>query len=129
MSNVAKRGVAAALTVVVSAATGLITNIATEEAAWGWWTALLVLVVLGAALQYHLSRSSALESSAVSALGDGSIAVGGTARAPIKTQVRRGATPSTAAVQPQGTAAVAPGSVAIGGDAESSVETEVDNGT
>lgn len=56
MSSIAKRGTAAALTAVAAAATGVVTNIATNGAAWSWWAALIVLVTVGAALEYYLSR-------------------------------------------------------------------------
>lgn len=41
----------------VAATNGIFTNIATDSSAWGWWAAFGALVVVGAALQYYLSRS------------------------------------------------------------------------
>lgn len=110
MSSIAKRGTAAALTAVAAAATGVVTNIATNGAAWSWWAALIVLVTVGAALEYYLSRQPDESGQhTVAALGAGSVAVGGSSHASIKTKVH---TPSTATpMSPtQGTVALGAGS-------------------
>lgn len=122
----AKRGVAAFLTVVVAAATGLVTNFVTDKPFWAWWIALTVLVAVGAALQYYLGRAGSSEGPAgpTAALGAGSVSIGGSSRSTIKTRVVGRDQPSSS-VQPRGVTTTGPGAVAVGGDVEGPIETEV----
>ncbi|MGW4702579.1 hypothetical protein [Streptomyces sp. NPDC004285] len=124
MTQSAKRGVAAMLTVVTAGAVGLVTNIVTDRPAWAWWIALAALLVVGAALQYYLSRAA--EPASATALGAGSVAIGGSSSAPIRTRVAGPALPDgSARPRPHGVTAAGPGAVAVGGDAEGPVETDV----
>jgi hypothetical protein len=122
----AKRGVAAFLTVVAAAATGLVTNVVTDKPLWAWWVAFAILVAVGASLQYYLSRDGSPEDSArpTTALGAGSVSIGGSSRATIKTRVV-GRAQLNSPVQPHGVTATGPGAVAVGGDAEGPIETEI----
>lgn len=126
MTQSAKRGVAAFLTVVVAAATGLVTNIVTDKPLWAWWVAFTILVAVGASLQYYLSRDGTPEDSArpTMALGVGSVSIGGSSKATIKTRVAGQAQLNTP-VQSHGVSATGPGSVAVGGDADGAIETEI----
>jgi hypothetical protein len=129
VSSVARRGTAAAAAVVAAAGTGIVTNVATNGSSWSWWAALFVLVAVGAGLGYYLSGPSETEGrSDTSALGAGSVAVGGSARAPITTKASGIPSQVASTVRLEelhGTVAVGPGAVAIGGDATASIRTEV----
>jgi hypothetical protein len=57
MSEVARRGAAAAGTVAVAAAVNVATGMLTQKWALAWWIAVVVLVVLGGALQAWLTVS------------------------------------------------------------------------
>lgn len=123
VSNSAKRGGAAALSVVVAAASGVATNAATSKPTWGWCIALVVLVVVGAGLQIYLTLRPNQDGPApVAAQGPASVAIGGSSRGKIKTQSSGTASPSS--TPSNGIIAQGPGSVAIGGDNESSIETD-----
>jgi hypothetical protein len=113
--------------VVIAAGVGVVTNIATDQAAWGWWTALTVLVALGAGLQLYLNAVSPPgDDRAVRAQGAGSVAVGGSTQGPISTQATGYSSNSGQRdLQQSGTVAAGPGAVAIGGDAGDSINTNV----
>lgn len=122
MTSTARRGVAVALAVVVATASGVVTNLATDQPSWSLWTALIVLVALGTSIQLYLTYSPSPGShTEVAAVGPGAVAIGGSSQGEITTRAA-----GTASSPPQSNAAVAahgPGSVAIGGDNESSVQT------
>lgn len=128
MSTMARRGAAAVMAVVASAGTGAVTNVATSGAPWSWWLALLVLVAVGAALAFYLSRPSGPDGqSNVAALGPGSVAVGRSAHGRITTRATRAAPsapPAAGSGGAQGTIAAGPGSVAVGQDVTAPIRTE-----
>ncbi|MFI5531880.1 hypothetical protein ACIA8O_25445 [Kitasatospora sp. NPDC051853] len=126
MSTVVRRSIAAAATVVVAAATGVATNVATDDAGTGWWVALGMLVVLGVALQVYLTVSSSDGGGTdVTAAGAGSVAIGGSLRGSVKTKASGASGSAGAAPAQGGITAAGPGSVAVGKDVDGPIETDV----
>jgi hypothetical protein len=119
------RALGAGASVVIAAATGLVTNIVTEKPLWGWCIGLGALIIIGVAVQVWLSlgQSSAMQ---VNATGAGSVAIAGSAKGAVRTHVSGSAQDPSTAKAEQGILAHGPGSVAIGGDA-GTVETDVVN--
>ncbi|MGW9024714.1 hypothetical protein ACWGQ5_10845 [Streptomyces sp. NPDC055722] len=118
------RAVAAGLSVVVAAASGLVTNVVTERRGIAWWVGLVVLVVVGALLQGWLSLKERAEPS-VSASGPGAVAVGGTSRGPVETRVSGVSAGQPRTAGDTGVSASGPGAVAVGRDVEDAVRTDV----
>lgn len=122
MASGAMRAVAAGATVVVAAASGVVTNIATQEASWAWWVGLGALVIVGVLLQLLIGLLDADRK--VTASGAGAVAVGGSARKKITTRVKGvGAAGSSRA---GGVSASGAGSVTVGQDSEGEISTEIE---
>lgn len=116
------RAIAAAVSFVVAAAVGVVTALVTAHGSAGLWSALGVLVVVGAVLQaVMIGRERA--SGRVAAFGAGAVAVGGSA-AEIRTRVR-GHAGSPGQAGEQDVAAAGAGAVAVGGEAAGPISTDV----
>ncbi|WP_433258537.1 hypothetical protein ACQPYK_23840 [Streptosporangium sp. CA-135522] len=84
----AKRGLAAAGTVLVAAAVNVATGMLTQEWAAAWWAAVAALVVVGGGLAWWLTVAERpAPPSRVSASGPGSVAASGSVR-DARTKVR-----------------------------------------
>lgn len=129
MSSTAKRSVAIVAAVIVAAVTGVVTNIATESSSWGWWTALVTLVVLSAGLQIYLGRQPSSAGHTAVANGPGAVAIGGSSRGAIHTRVTGGISSIPNPQSAGGVRATGPGSVAVGNDADGPINTDVSDGT
>src|SRR6478736_8776583 len=105
-----KRAVVAGSSVVASAASGLVTNVVTDQPAWPWWVALGVLVAVAVVLQVLVTADGGGQ-----APGAGSVAIGGAAHEAITTQVHL-----TGNVPAQGA-----GAVSVAGDARGQISTHV----
>ena len=126
MTDLTRRGLATAFSVVAAAGAGVVTNIATNEAAWGWWAGLGVLVIVGVGLQVYLNAAPAHRAPGpVIAHGAGSVAVGGTSRGPISTKAVGHSSPPRSDERQADLEASGPGSIVIGGDAGDSITTYV----
>ncbi len=122
MASGAMRAVAAGATVVVAAASGVVTNIATQEPGWAWWVGLGVLVIIGVLLQVLISLLDT--GNKVTASGAGAVSIGGSAREKITTRVKgSGAAGSS---RTGGVSASGAGSVTVGQDAEGEISTEIE---
>jgi hypothetical protein len=113
------RGGVALVSAVLAAAAGLATNVYSTGWAWPWGIALAVLVVAGVVLQLASDPARRL----IRASGAGSVAVGGTVRGPVRTNVRRQRNESDAGYRTDGVIASGPGAVAVGGDVDGAVDT------
>lgn len=127
------RAIAAGISVVIAAAVGVVTVLATAHSSWGLWAALGALVVVGAVLQAAVAVSERHSVRRVAASGAGAVAVGGSA-AEIRTRVQ--GTPvspgalgtedvTASSAGPEGITAYGPGSVGVGGDVKGPVSTDV----
>ena len=112
-----KRVAIASATVVVAAATGIVTNVLSSSWTLTWWLALGVLVVLGVGLQLLVGKKSI-----VSSTGPGAVGVGGSTSKRVTTRVRgkHGSGEVDGEISAAG-----PGSVAIGGNADGEISTDV----
>jgi hypothetical protein len=109
------RAVAGGVSVIVAAASGVVTALVTTHPSRGLWVALGVVVIVGAVLQGAVTYGDRRKAGRVSAPGAGAVAVGGSA-GEIRTKVHGSYGPP--AVQGQdGVTASGPGAVAVGGDA------------
>jgi len=129
------RAVAAGVSVIAAAVTGVVTALVTAHPSRGLWVALGVAVIVGAALQAAVTYSKRDKSSGehassqpVNASGAGAVALGGSAKEDIHTRVH--GTHFSAAVSDtrDGVTASGPGSVGVGGDAAGPISTEVTGG-
>lgn len=117
------RAVAAGLSAVAAAASGVITALVTAHRSLGLWVALGVLIIVGALLQVLVVTREPDHANPVTAVGAGSVAVRGSA-GEIHTQVR-GLTASEPSPDGAGITALGPGAVGVGGDANGPVSTDV----
>lgn len=118
------RAAAAGTSVIVAAASGMVTALITTHASRGLWIGLIVLVVVGAILQGAVTAGERRSSRRVVASGAGAVAVGGSASGEIRTHVHNSYGPA-AVVGMDGVTASAPGSVSVGGDVSAPVSTEL----
>lgn len=117
------RAIAVGISIVVAGVSGVVTGLVTAHPSRGLWVALGVLLVIGGVLQAAITvvphRSSA------AARGPGAVAVGGDAKAEIRTRVHG----MTASFQDRpggdGVVASGPGAVSVGGDVSSPISTDV----
>ena len=118
------RAVAAGVSVVLAAASGVATALVTSHSSIGLWVALGVLVMTGAGLQVAVAAGDRRRSSPrVVASAAGAVAVGGSA-GEIITRAHGGHGPAVVA-NAGDVVAAGPGAVAVGGDAGGPVSTEV----
>ncbi len=118
------RAVAGGVSVVVAAASGVVTAVVTAHSSAGLWVALGVLAVVGAVLQAAVIGRERLPGRRVVASGAGAVAVGGSA-GEIRTRVRGKAASSGRSAGEQDVAAPGVGAVGVGGDATGPVSTNV----
>ncbi len=115
---------------VIAAATGLVTNMVTDDPSGAWWAALAILILFGVVPQIYLhsSASSGDRPPVVQAAGTGSVAVGGSSYERISTNVVgiAGVEGQTAG---RGISASGAGAVAVGGEATGIIETDVAHGS
>ncbi|GGX16533.1 hypothetical protein GCM10010321_33600 [Streptomyces chartreusis] len=126
MSTAIKRSVAAGASVVIAAAIGLVTNIATDRPNVAWWVALGALLIVGAGTQAFLTSSES-QGANISATGKGSIAVGGSTHGSVSTRIRGSMQSSPPPSTQDGIVSQGPGSIAIGGEAEGDITTDIDD--
>lgn len=117
------RAVAAGVSAVVAAASGVVTALVTAHPSVGLWVSLGVLAVVGACLQVVVVVGERRSAHQVTALGAGSVAVGGSA-SEIRTKVR-GTAAWSRSPDGDGVAAAGPGAVAVGEDVTGPVSTDV----
>lgn len=117
------RAVAAGVSFVLAAASGVVTALVTAHSSRGLWVALGVLVVLGAVLQAAVTMNERRTPRRVTASGAGSVAVGGSAGT-ITTRMTGTHEPAGAPGE-NGVTASGPGAVGVGGDVTGPVSTEV----
>jgi hypothetical protein len=117
------RAVAAGVSVVVGAGSGVVTALVTARSSWGLWVALGVMVIAGAVLQAAVNFGERRVSRRVVASGPGAVAVGGSA-GEIRTRVQLSHA-SAVTSGDDGVSASGPGAVSVGGDAAGPVSTEV----
>ena len=117
------RAVAAGVSFVVAAVSGVVTSLVTAHSSRGLWVALGVLVVAGAGLQVAVSMNERGTRGRVAASGAGSVAVGGSAGT-VTTWVA-GAREPAGAPGEDGVTASGPGAVGVGGDVAGPVSTHV----
>lgn len=120
-----KRGLVAGASVVVAAAIGIVTNIATNQAGLAWWVSLGALLVIGAGAQIWLTATEA-RGVTITAAGAGSVAVGGSTHGAVSTRARGSVRRASSASTSDGLTAAGPGSIAIGGEAKGELSTEVE---
>lgn len=117
----ARRGIAAAATVVVAAGVNVTTGMLTQHWEMAWWVATGVLVGGGGALQAWLTvRDRSAGPAVVSASGDGAVAAGGSVRN-VSTRVTRSRSGAGGQPRPDsgaGVSATGLGAVAAGSDIE-----------
>ncbi|MER6774742.1 hypothetical protein ABT389_33995 [Streptomyces bacillaris] len=115
---------------VISAATGMVTNVVTDNPSGAWWAALAVLVLFGVVPQVYLHRGASPEDSppVVRATAAGAVAVGGSSYERISTKVV-GVAGTAGGPVDQGVSATAAGAVAVGGEARAVIETDVAHGS
>jgi hypothetical protein len=111
---------------VIAAAIGLVTNIATDRPSIAWWVALGALLVIGVGTQVWLTSSESQQAS-ITAMGKGSVAVGGSTHGSISTRIRGASQSSPPASTQEGINAQGPGSIAIGGEAKGDLTTDIDD--
>jgi hypothetical protein len=119
------RAVAAGVSVAAGAGSGVVASLVTAHPAWGLWTAVVVLVAIGGALQAVVTFSERKSRSGVTASGAGSVAVGGSA-SEIRTRVQ-GSYQPVAGTSADGVVASGAGAVGVGGDMSGPVSTDVAN--
>jgi hypothetical protein len=130
------RAVAAGVSVILGAVSGVVTALVTTHPSRGLWTALGVAVVVGAALQVAVTyrensttRSDSADAADkrrhVEASGAGAVAIGGAAKEAIQTHVHGIHDAPTASGAHDGVAASGAGAVGIGSDAAGTVSTDV----
>jgi hypothetical protein len=117
------RAVAAGVSIVVAAASGVVTALVTAHSSPGLWVSLAVLVTVGAALQAVVTFGDRRSSRRVVASGDGAVAVGGSA-GEIRTRVQ-GGRGSAVVSDGEGVTASGAGAVGVGGDVTGPVSTEL----
>jgi hypothetical protein len=117
------RAVAGGVSVVVAAATGVVTALVTAHSSAGLWAALAVLVAVGGVLQAAVIGLERRLASPVVAWGAGAVAVGGSA-GEIRTRVR-GAAASSASRRWDGVVAPGAGAISVGGEAAGPMSTDV----
>lgn len=117
------RAIAAGVSFVLAALSGVIAAVVAVNDTLGLWLALGVVVVVGAVLQGIVTIAEPRPK--VVASGAGSVAVGGTARQ-VSTHVR--GTVGTARQTPGKVTASGPGAVSIGGNATDQIETDTISG-
>lgn len=110
----------------VATASGIVTNIATDQASLAWWVSLGTLLVVGVTAQIWLTSTEG-QNQSVTAAGAGSVAVGGSAQSTIRTRVRGYAQQTPPTGTSEGTTAGAPGSIAVGGEAIGDLSTDADS--
>ena len=118
------RAIAAGISVIVAAASGVVTSVVTTHPSRGLWVGLGVAVILGAVLQAALTFGDGKKPQRAEASGAGAVAVGGSAQG-ISTHVRGTHGPAEA---PSGRGEVSAwglGAVSIGGDAGGRISTDV----
>ena len=119
------RAAAAGITVIMAAASGVVTALVTTHPSRGLWVALGVVVILGAVLQAAVTYGEHRQPRRVDASGAGAVAVGRSARGEIRTRVHGSRGPGAVPDEHDGVAASGPGAVGIGEDAAGPVSTEV----
>lgn len=119
------RAIAAGVTVIVAAVTGVVTVLVTAHPSKGLWAALCAAVIIGAALQAVVTYSEKGKSQRVKASGAASVAIGGSAQQEIRTRVRGTHISPTEPDKKDGVIASGPGSVGVGGDAAGPISTDV----
>lgn len=117
------RAIAAGVSVVVAAGTGLVINLVTADRSLGLWAALGALLLLGVFLQVAVSIGERRPVQRVAAVGTGSVAVGGSA-GEVRTHVH-GRINTTVPKDTEGVIASGPGAVGIGGNARGPLSTNV----
>jgi hypothetical protein len=127
------RALAAGVSVILAAVSGVVTALVTTHPTRGLWVALVVVAIVGAALQAVATcgerRAGAIRLSQkptkIEASGPGAVAIGGSAHQEIHTHVH-GSHPSAFIPDKRsGVAASGPGAVAIGGNAAGPISTNV----
>ncbi len=119
------RAVAAGISVIVAAASGVVTALVTTHPSRGLWVALGVAVILGAVLQAALTFGDGKKPPGTQASGTGAVAVGGSAQEDISTHVDGSHGPAATPSGRDGVSASGPGSVSIGGNAAGRISTDV----
>lgn len=119
------RAVAAGLSVIAAAVTGVVMALVTAHPSQGLWVALGVAVLVGAGLQGWITYRERSGSRPVRASGAGAVAVGGSSHREIRTHVRGVQVSPTEPGKDDGVAAAGSGSVGIGGDAVGRISTDV----
>ncbi|GAA2476251.1 hypothetical protein GCM10010393_02720 [Streptomyces gobitricini] len=125
VSTSVKRSLVAGTSVVIAAAIGIITNIATNHAGLAWWVSLGALLVIGVGAQVWLTSTEG-QAASVRAAGAGSVAVGGSTQSTVSTRARNSAQQSPSEIPSEGVLAAGSGSIAIGGEAAGGLSTDVD---
>lgn len=126
MSTAIKRSLAAGGSVLIAAAIGVVTNIATDQEGLAWWVALGALLIIGVGTQVWLISNESQQAN-ITALGKGSVAVGGSTHGSVSTRARGSAHPSSPETTQNGITSQGPGSIAIGGEARGDLTTDVDD--
>jgi len=125
VSAAMNRGLVAGASVVIAAAIGVVTNIATDRPGLAWWVSLGALLVIGVGAQVWLTSSEGRQGN-VTASGAGSVAVGGTTYEAVRTHTR-GSTQSGSPISTRDAiTATGIGSIAIGGDARGELTTDTE---
>jgi len=119
------RVIAAGVSAVVAAASGVIAAVAAVRPDLGLWVGLGVLAAVGAGLQMLITAGERAGQRRVVASGAGAVAVGGSAKG-IRVRVRAEQQPEGVAGE-DGVIAAGPGAVSVGGDAAGPVSTDVTN--
>jgi hypothetical protein len=122
------RAVATGISVIVAAVSGVVTALVTAHPSRGLWVALGVAVAVGAVLQAVVAYGERRQQRRVDASGAGAVAIGGSARGEIRTQVHGGPVPGAVAGDHDGVSASGPGAVGVGDDAAGPVSTDVTGG-
>jgi hypothetical protein len=120
------REVAAGITFVVAAGSGVVTSLVVARPSWGLWVALSVLVVLGAILQGLVIAGDRRSRGRVLASGAAAVAVGGSAQN-IRTYVR-GADDASIPSEGAEITASGSGSVSVGENAADVITTQQPDG-
>ena len=126
VSRRAKHGLAAAVSVVAGAGSGVLANLITNRWQPALGLALLALVAVMAALEAWLGMSSASASVKVAATGDGSVAIGGRNEGTVSTEVTSPIGSAQALETESGEiSATGRGSVSLGGSNSSQIITKI----
>lgn len=118
------RAVAAACSVIVASVSGVVTGLETTHSSWGLWTALAVLVLVGALLQGAVSYWEG-RPRPIAAVGPGAVAIGGSGYRAVRTRVRIRSVPAPVSDDRDGVIASGAGAVSIGEDAIGPVSADV----